>query len=64
MEAALSQIRELAAQGEDSRWNVMVALRDLACSLEEPNDTIHRFGQMVRPTFIPKAAQELTHVEF
>ncbi|KAK6844447.1 hypothetical protein PG995_014557 [Apiospora arundinis] len=46
MEAALSQIRELAAQGEDSRWNVMVALRDLACSLEEPNDTIHRFGQM------------------
>jgi len=60
MEAAFGQIREVAAEGEEARRKVIVALRDLACSLEEPNDTIHRFGHMVYLTFIPEAPQELT----
>ncbi|KAK8017140.1 hypothetical protein PG991_008216 [Apiospora marii] len=46
MEAAFDQLRELAAEGESARQKVVVALRDLASSLEAPNDTIHRFGHM------------------
>lgn len=53
MEAALEQIRQVAAEGEDAHQRVMVALRDMVSSLENPHDTIHRFGQMVR--FFPVA---------
>ncbi|KAH7384628.1 S-adenosyl-L-methionine-dependent methyltransferase [Pyrenochaeta sp. MPI-SDFR-AT-0127] len=46
MEEALDQVRKLAAVSEDDRRKAMVALQNLAFSLENPHDTIHRFGHM------------------
>jgi hypothetical protein len=47
MEAALEQVRKLAALSEDGRRHAMVALHDLAHSFETPHDTIHRYGHAV-----------------
>ncbi|KAH9866814.1 hypothetical protein J1614_008507 [Plenodomus biglobosus] len=44
MEAALEQVRKLAALSEDGRHQAMVALHNLAYSLETHDDTIHRYG--------------------
>ena len=47
MEEALDQVRKLAAASEDGRRKAMVALQNLAFSLEGQHDTIHRYGHMV-----------------
>ncbi len=48
MEAALDQIKQLAASvDEDGRSKLRTALQKLALSLESPGDTIHRYGHMV-----------------
>lgn len=47
MEDAFNKIRELAAENEESRRKAMVALQDLAFSMENEQDTIHRYGHMV-----------------
>ena len=47
METALDQVRELATAREDDRAKAIVALQNLAFSLETPQDTIHRYGHMV-----------------
>lgn len=51
MEKALENIKQLAAEGEGSRQQLMVALHKLAQSFESTNDTIHRYGHMVQLVF-------------
>ncbi|PQE06904.1 O-methyl transferase B protein [Rutstroemia sp. NJR-2017a BVV2] len=46
MEKALDQVRELATASEDDRDKAIVALQNLAFSLESPQHTIHRYGHM------------------
>lgn len=47
MEEALEQVRKLATESEDGRLKAIVALQNLAFSLEDPHQTIHRYGHMV-----------------
>lgn len=46
MEEALDQVRELATASEDGRRKAIAGLQNLAFSLEDPQDTIHRYGHM------------------
>lgn len=48
MEEALARVQELAAQDEDSRRKAVVALPKLASSLENVQETINRYGHLVR----------------
>lgn len=48
MDAALAQIKHLAAVGgEAARRQLIDTLHELAYSLEDPNDTVHRYGYLV-----------------
>ena len=48
MELALLRINQLASEAEPDRRQLMETLHKLAYSLETPNDTVHRYGHMVR----------------
>lgn len=48
MEEALARVQELAAQDEDSRRKAVVGLPKLASSLETVQETINRYGHLVR----------------
>lgn len=49
MEHVLDQVRELvSSKSVLARQQLMVALHDLAYSLEDSNDVVHRFGYLVR----------------
>lgn len=48
MEEALARVKELAAQDEDSRRKAVAALPKLASSLENVQETINRYGHLVR----------------
>jgi hypothetical protein len=48
MEEALARVRELAAQDEDSRRKAVVDLPKLASSLENVQETVNRYGHLVR----------------
>lgn len=49
MEALAKHVEELAAAADETaRQKLQVALRDLAYSLEDPNDTVNRIGHLVR----------------
>jgi hypothetical protein len=52
MEEALEQVRKLAALSEDDRRQAIVALHDLAHSMETQHDTIHRYGHAVSLTSV------------
>lgn len=55
MDEALDQVRKLAAASEDGRRKAMLALQNLAFSLENPHDTIRKYGHMVwSPLSLPK----------
>ncbi|KAI0410564.1 S-adenosyl-L-methionine-dependent methyltransferase [Xylaria grammica] len=47
MQAILEQIKQLADEGDDACRNVKAALQSLVFSFETPDDTIHRYGQMI-----------------
>jgi hypothetical protein len=48
IESALLQVRQLASTANESfRRKLMTALHELAYSMEEPDDTIHRYGYLV-----------------
>lgn len=65
MEEALARVKELAAQDEDSRRKAVVALPKLASSLENVQETINRYGHLVRrssprvPSHIANHSQHL-----
>lgn len=49
MDAIVAQVQELAKYaGEVEKREMMVRLRDLTYSLEDPNDTVYRVGYHVR----------------
>jgi hypothetical protein len=52
MEEALDQVRRLATASQHSRQQAILALQDLAFSLETPDFTLHRYGHMVWLTSI------------
>ena len=48
MEALVRHVREIASTADAAaRGELMVTLRDLAYSIEEPNDTLNRIGYLV-----------------
>lgn len=49
MDLAIEHVRSLAEKGGFDRRQAMVALQNIAFSLEDLHDTIHRYGHMVRP---------------
>lgn len=57
MEKWFEEIRQFAARDDQSRRSMIMALRDLANSLETTNDTIHRYGHMVCDKTIPISLQ-------
>ncbi|KAG8170109.1 hypothetical protein KVR01_000854 [Diaporthe batatas] len=59
MDSAFQEFRALAAKGEQGRRALMVALHNLAYSLETPNDTIHRYGHMNLQTAAVKIGMDL-----
>ncbi|KAK8024997.1 S-adenosyl-L-methionine-dependent methyltransferase [Apiospora arundinis] len=59
MEGALDTLRGLAAKGGDERQKVIQALQRLAFSLENPQDTIHRYGQMTLQAAIIQVGLDL-----
>lgn len=61
MNIALDQIRKLAID-DDSRRRLMVALHDLANSLEDPSDTLQRFGYLVCTLFSRLLMQVMPYV--
>ena len=49
MEALVKHVEELAATADAAaRHKLLVELRDLAYSIEDPNDTLNRIGYLVR----------------
>lgn len=61
MESLLSQIKLLSTTADKAaRRELMVALRDLAYSIEEPDDTIHRIGYLVR-VLLPCKIKQWSH---
>lgn len=49
MDASVEQVKKLAATvGEEGRRKLIVSLHELAYELEDSNDTVHRFGYLVR----------------
>lgn len=49
MEALAKHVEELAATADvAARRNLLVTLRDLAYSIEDPQDTLNRIGYLVR----------------
>ncbi|KFA45947.1 hypothetical protein S40293_07288 [Stachybotrys chartarum IBT 40293] len=60
MDAALAQIKHLAAVGgESARRQLIDTLHDLAYSLEDPNDTVHRYGYLHLQTAAVKTGFDL-----
>lgn len=60
MEEALARVKELAAQDEDSRRKAVVALPKLASSLENVQETINRYGHLVR-RFSPRVPSHIAN---
>jgi hypothetical protein len=48
MEAAFATLRQYASNlGDIARHQLITSLHEFAYSLEDPNDTVHRFGYLV-----------------
>lgn len=60
MDEALARVKELAAQDEDSRRKAVVALPKLASSLENVQETINRYGHLVR-RFSPRVPSHIAN---
>lgn len=57
MEAALTAIKNFATAADETvRRKLMVTLHELAYSLEDSNDTVHRLGYLVRIELCPGTA--------
>lgn len=50
MEAAFATLRQYATNlGDIARHQLIAALHEFAYSLEDANDTVHRYGYLVSP---------------
>lgn len=63
MDSILNQINEYAAAAtEETRSKLMSSLNQLLLSMESPNDTVHRYGHMVRLQLVPNSFYRLTMI--
>jgi hypothetical protein len=60
MEAAFATLRQYASNlGDIARHQLITSLHEFAYSLEDPNDTVHRFGYLHLQTAAVKTGFDL-----